>query len=213
MRKRYYELTAPVKPGFSHAGSTGGYPSDSADIIRGGVGGELVDSAEWKFPPHIALANLGYPGLATRKDIIQFIRTYGAIVADIAQRPEPSDTFEMSITEFRYLQEQLRRTWKNPTTENLKYLWLPRGADELTVFYIPVLWTRRIELRPSDVWTYIRLILARDIGEGLARYCANENCKHPYFVANRKDRKCCSAACRNARNQRNFQRNRRRHGK
>lgn len=94
----------------------------------------------------------------------------------------------MSIIAFRYMQESLRRAWRKPTPENLKSLWLPRGAEELNIFYIPAILVHdRLELRPADAWSYIKLLFMRDSGDKLTRICANKNCKLLYFIAKRKN--------------------------
>jgi hypothetical protein len=51
----------------------------------------------------------------------------------------------------------------------------------------------------------MRLLLKRDFGEKRARICANENCRTPYFVATRGDKKFCGRRCAKAVTQRNFQ--------
>jgi hypothetical protein len=233
MRKCYYEIAPPIRPGFASASRiwrekpVGNVAAEftkalaSGDILGGVLGEQFVDPASWDSPPHAALANLNYPALATEQQIAKFMKTYGVMrfmktqgaAAEFVQMEEGTELFLTSITAFRFAQEQLRRTWRRPTSENLKSLWLPEALREFSAINIPLVWVQRqrsLGLRLADVWTYIRLLLARDADDGLTRFCANENCRHPFFVADRKDQQLCSKKCRDARNQRKFQEERRR---
>jgi hypothetical protein len=224
MRKRYYELTTAIKPGFSLARTVTHVKHDNSNIenvaddfpedINGVTSEEFADAARWRVPPHVALANLtqvNYPKLTHRQRVVEFIKTYGVLGTKFSLVFEPGATFNMSMTMFTFLQQALQRAWQRPTAENLHYLWISGhwNERERKHFRIPLAFTpqQRLELLPADLWTYIRLLFIRDSSEHLARICANKNCKHPYFIANRKDKHLCSPACRNAANQRNFQRN------
>ncbi len=224
MRKKYYQLLAPVVPGFcattsAVARKTSYYGHTAPDYLRavrsglgyvvGSVGGDYADPGRWEEPPHQLLANLGWPGTAKLAQVRDFTQTVAPLEADIAQIPEKGDQFEISVGVFGWTQDKLRRAWKKPNAENLKALWFPEGLENLEHAWLPVAWeSRGLVLRPADLWTYIRLLFVRDLEEGRVRRCVNERCLHPHFIASRKDKKYCGTACRNLVMQRNF-RNRR----
>lgn len=179
-----------MRPGWTRVTSTALRPGK----IVGTVGGELVDPRAWKDPPHMALANLD---LANPKTIRMFTRLYGPLTDDV----EAGDRFEVDIKEVGYIKERVCAAWR---ARDAKRLWFPDGLENLTTYSLPITWgARGIELAPADVWTYLRLLLTRDIEQRRAHICPNPTCEAPYFIA-RRNKKLCSDGCRNVVGQRNF---------
>jgi hypothetical protein len=216
VRKSYYELALPSRAGFPAVERVSRLKG--GDILSGVVGEGVVDPVSWEAPPHAAFANLGYPARAEERHVASFMKTYGVLrfgqaggLSGPIHMPMQGKVFLTSIAALRFAQDQLRSAWRRPSGEHLRSLWLPENLQELGTLdlsFTLLQRRQRVELCLADVWTFIRLILVRDVRDGLARFCANENCEHPFFVANRRDQKFCGRDCRNAQNQRNFQRRR-----
>ena len=206
MRRTYYEVTLPINPGWMLAGSVDIRHKDNA--VLGTVGTDLANPMRWKEPPHVILANLGYTpsqpgGVATIEEVRRFVKKVGP-VAKFSQGPEAGNQFEINVELFGYMQDSLRNAW---LLKDARRLWLQRGFENLDNF--PVSWaTGGIELRPADCWTYIRLLLMRDLIEKRARVCANQSCPAPYFIARRNNQKFCEWKCANVVAQRDFRKRR-----
>jgi hypothetical protein len=162
--------------------------------LFGHVGDEVPNPARWKQPPHVAFANL----LIDPKSVRAFNSTYGPVITDPNEIPEAGDSFEVHLTLLGYMQDRLRDVWRD--RRDLKLLWFGRGGegseDEDPGYYLPVRFTARAgELHISDCWTYLRLLLARDLLSGRARICENDTCPTPYFVARREDAIYCCHKC------------------
>ncbi len=208
MRRTYYELTVPIKPGFA-------LPDPATvnlkkNVIAGWLGLSLADPKQWKEPPHVALANLGHERLnhaATIEQACMFVKRHGLPMSDEQYKIlGPGEPFEIAIRYFRAKQDQLRYAWER---KDSKALWFDSGLENLDLFYLPVTWaTGGLELQPADCWTHLRLLLTRDLATKRARICANSNCPAPYFIATRGNKIFCTHACANAVAQRNLRKRR-----
>jgi len=210
MRRTYYELKTRVRPGF--ALPVADCVKIKKDVVTGTVGTltRQLDPPRWIDPPHVALANLGYENpkhLATVEQARWFVTRYGPPLSDEHTMFIPGgwDTFEISVGEFNQRQDQLRYAWKNRDAKPLLFGW---GFENADLFYLPARWTPKgVELCPAECWTYMQLLLTRDIVEGRARICAKPDCITPFFVAKRNNRKYCyDSDCANNMAQRNFRR-------
>jgi hypothetical protein len=203
VRKRYYEISAEIRPGWTLPRTARVVGID----VDGELGSAVPDPNAWDAtPPHVIFANLGYAkkqpvsratttyrldGLASAAEASDFIKRYG-VVGDASEERhlEPGDGFRVSILLFSSLQENFRHRWKSGFPRGAGYaddyvLELTRGASRL------------FELRPADLITCMRFLLARDLEQKLARFCENPSCAAPYFVAERSDQKYCTRKCAN----------------
>ncbi len=121
--------------------------------------------------------------------VSKFIARYGILFNDesgLADGP-----VEISIAEFRDLQERLRDAWRRA---DAKPLWFAVGGENLDNFDLPFTWGgNNLVLRPADCWTYIRLLLTRDLSAGRAIICAYPACPTPFCVKERSDSKVLHA--------------------
>ena len=216
--RAYYPLETPIVAGWRllDPGAPLNIKRDvdvgETDVVTFWPGSTLPNPRRWRQPPHEALANLGYPSRErTATELCTFIKQYGTLVADSSGLAD-SGFFEISVTTFRNLQERLQDAWRRA---DAKQLWLMRGLKELDNFDLPVTWVRGLALCPADCWTYIRLLLTRDLGAGRAKVCANPQCSlTPFFIAKRNDAMFCSHKCAlDVNNRRERFRKRRRHAK
>lgn len=203
MRKSYYSLNARLTPNWSlpDPGSVTLKAGKRGGILRGELGSEKARIARWKDPPHVALANLGWPapGHAPREEQMRwFVERYGPLDEDLPWIP--GQEFWLTLDEFRHHQEGLRRAW--------------RGRDLKLLPIVPTIvgWkTRRgrfvLEALPLS---YLCLLLARDIAEGRAKICRAPDCSAPYFVAHWRAAKFCSHRCAVRIAQRNLRKKQRR---
>jgi hypothetical protein len=227
MRQTYYTLATSIKPGWTLP-----FPKSfkvKGDVITAQAGHERPDPTRWPELPHAVLANLDFPRAIGAPKLIEFMRTYGPPLADLAEIPEPGEPFEISVTLVGYMQDQLRRAWQGRRNEPIapnrwfprglknnivrydaKTLWFPQGPDENRARYdLPMMWgAGGISLRVADCWTYLRLLLTRDLAEKRARFCKNPTCPEPHFIAKRNNQKFCTRDCANVIAQRNFRKRR-----
>ncbi len=204
MRKRHYEMTNEVRPGWT---LPGGPIVVEKDALLGLSGPDRPVPARWKQPPHVAFANMNFD----IDSVKSFTRTYGPPILDMAQLPEePGEQFEVNMFSVGQMQDRLRRAWR---ARDAKALWFPRGGEELAIYYVAMTWSAPgMVIAPADVWTYMRLLLTRDIEAKLARMCASPKCPEPFFVAGRTNQDFCrnpKYQCGNAEMQRRW---RERHG-
>jgi hypothetical protein len=187
--RAYYELQARISPGWT-------LPSPRSLQLDGNTfSGRTTDtvprSASWLSPPHEAFANVR---IADTKAVRSFLLTYGPLIADVSEIPEEGDSFETNLTLLGYMQDQVRRAWRSGKVEDVR----PRGRDTNVELFSGDFITRNGELRIASLWTYTRLLLARDIASGRARICDNRKsatCSKRYFIAKRGDAKNCSRRC------------------
>ena len=197
MRRTYYLLKNTIQPGWTLP-----HPSfliSKKGRITGEMGGAIPHPERWKSPPHVFFANLGYRHrFATVEEISQFLRLYGPLFIDSVD----SNTFEVSVEEFGHRQETVRHAWRR---RDAKGLWFAEGFENLDQFDLRLFWDKGdIALRPADCWTYMCLLLTRDIAEKRARVCANPTCNTPHFVAARNNQIFCKRKCANLVTQRNY---------
>jgi hypothetical protein len=189
--RNYYQLTAPIAPGWQRVTSTAIRPGK----IVGTVGADLVNPRAWKDAPHVFLANTNMSDLKT---VAMFTTLYGPLDDDV----EPGDSFEVPLERVAFYKDQLLRAWRE---RDASQLWILRGLELSARYDLELMWHGRgIELRPADIWTYTRLLLTRDLSTKRARICPNLTCPAPHFVARRNNQKFCSLACRGLVGQRNF---------
>jgi len=192
MKKAYYDLQARFRPGWCAA-----HPKSikiSGALISGWTRGGRVDPASWERPPHVAFANLD---ALEKKQVIEFMATYGPIGLQFenVESSTGSKEFDASMIDVREKQGRLRLAWRD---RDAKGVWLSPGFEEWPFYDLPLMWLKRDEFRIPGVWTYMRLLLTRDIATGRARSCKNKSCKTPYFIANRSDAEDCSQTCASA---------------
>jgi hypothetical protein len=188
-------------------------------------GPDFPNPRKWKTPPHVELANIDYSEGSyveqvgarkasleawlgkkpfdktlhdrgrysghrpTRNTVLDFIGTYG-VLFDASSRAD--GVCEVSVRKFRDLQERLREAWRR---NDAKALWFPRGGEELDNFEVPFTWRGDLALRPADLWTYMRLLLTRDLATGHAKVCKWPRCAAPFCVMRRTDGESCSHEC------------------
>ena len=181
--------------------------------LRGRLSDKLIQ-AKPSEPPHRAFANLGWNPesprhprcYASNEQILSFVKQYGPLHGK-------HRNFEVHFGEFRILQETLRQAWDAgdarffiPNTDE-------RKAFDAVVFVslnkLETTWKATpsgIELYPIDCLASMGILLARDLGEGIAKKCGNPRCPAPYYLAHRRDQKFCEHYCavteNNARNRR-----------
>ena len=203
MRQSYYTLTAPIRPGWRLP-----FPQSigrRGDSIVGSTGNKSPNPKSWPDPPHVFFANLGYDHrLATAEEIVKFVKHYGQLLTHPGTDSPAGDRFEVSINGFGRLQEKIRHAWLRKET---KPLWFAEGFEEFEQYNLPLFWASD-SLQPTDCWTFMCLLLTRDLSEGLARICPNPTCNTPYFVAKRNNQKFCEWKCANVVAQRNFRKGR-----
>jgi hypothetical protein len=177
------------------------------DVLRGHTGHKHPDPSRWPDPPHVFLANIGYANrIASVEEVEKFTRRYGPLSVDPGSSA-PADSFEVYVASFGERQEKLRHAWRR---QDAKSLWFPAGFENFEQFDLPLFWgDRGVVLRPADCWTYLSLLLTRDLTEDRARICENKTtCPTPFFVATRGNKKFCSWDCANVVTQRNFRKRR-----
>jgi hypothetical protein len=203
MSRAYYDLQAQIRPGWLLANPRS-YRLRK-NVIDGHVTNEVPNPARWKEPPHVAFANISIDAKAVR----MFNSTYGPLFADVDEIPnEGDDEFQVNLTLLGYMQDRIREVWRDKL--KLSQLWIAQGR-ELFDRYILLLcrigrpsdasWRGKDlsglsgELLVADCWTYLRMLLARDLESGRARICKNPECVTPYFVAGRTDQDYCCHKC------------------
>jgi hypothetical protein len=196
MGKTYnYTVEVAVKPGWARVTSAALGRRD----IRGTVGVDPVDTRRWRDPPHVSFGNLN---VEDRNAVRRFIVTYGPPIADLMEIPEYDDQFEVNFTLVGYMKERVVRAWRD---RDARALWFGACAEGLENYSLPLTWSRGgADVRVADCFTYLRLLLTRDLADGRARICRNPTCPAPYFIARRKDQTFCRWECANVVTQRNF---------
>jgi len=127
----------------------------------------------------------------TVEEVVAFVRTYGVLLTGASVLE--TDPCEVSVAEFRDLQETVRYAWR---TNKAKTLWFNRGAEELDRFDLPFTWVDdEFALHPADLWSYIQLLLTRDLTTGHAKVCKFPRCAAPFCVRKRSDFEFCSHEC------------------
>jgi hypothetical protein len=185
MKRTYYTLKTELVPGWT---LPRGPLAVRENMISGVCGVDRPDPARWEQQPHVAFANLKLDAAAVKT----FTAAYGPLIADLSQLPEAGEQFEVHLTLVGYMQDQLRRAWRE---RDAKVLWFPMGAENVELYYMAMMWTGRgMTLAPADCWTYLQLLLTRDLDEKRARFCPNKTCKAPYFVG-RTNQMFCSHKC------------------
>jgi hypothetical protein len=235
MKISYYRMDVRLRPGWRLP------QAKTLRIGNGdlkGVNSSLpVDPAQWKDPPHVAFANLGYDparrgGFASDDQIKMFTSRYGPLSilqgpGAAAEQPKPSKVMEaakrvlaptqaeeqfwMPLADFRVSQAQLRDAWKE---KNASLFTDPENSSKsLGYDLLPVDWQatgNQMELCPASCDNYMGILLTRDLAEKRTRVCQNPDCPTPYFVAGRRDAKFCSHRCAVAISVNNFRKRQRR---
>jgi hypothetical protein len=192
--RQYYDLSFVARPGWGRVTSL----RIQGNEILGTTGHDLVDAKRWPNAPHVAFANLDLLNLETLK---MFTRVYGPATSDMTKIPGLGKPFKVDRDMVGYMRERVRRAWSE---RDAKRLWLFDNVE----FYdlLPLtLAGKTLQLAPADVFTYLRLLLTRDISEGRARICKNPDCPNPYFITRRRDQKFCEWKCANLITQRKYQ--------
>jgi hypothetical protein len=204
--RAYYDISLPLVPGWWLPSSVEVKKDvenpfyGKSDVVVAYPSGTTADPRKWRAgqQPHTMLANLGYSGWNERytgtltvEDVARFITRYGIFLFDPSR--ETTSPTEISLAEFRVLQERLREAWRRG---NAKPLWHARGGQELDIFHVPLTWVdNELALHAADCWTYIRWLLARDLHQGYAKVCAYPDCPAPFCVKDRSDAKYCNHLC------------------
>lgn len=216
VRTAYYIVGVKISPGWKlpHPRSI----KVETGRITGWAGRQDADTSQWKEPPHVVMANLGYQSIrpsavASDDDVRRFTERYGMDLR-LRDLPVSENTAPLVLDEFRNSQKELREAWErrdhriftdpNGEARDQGWGWFPADLKVRG---------RRLELHPADVWTFMQILLARDIATGCAKVCRNPDCPAPYFIAQRNDAKYCSHSCAVAVNVRNFRQRRRKRNK
>jgi hypothetical protein len=135
------------------------------------------------------------PGNASVAEIRDFIKRYGVIgtMSSSAEPLESGEEFEVPALVFGYMQDRFRWRWQS--AEKGSDVWFPEGFENTDSYPIPINCGRNaFELYPKDLFTFMQFLLARDLDEKTAGFCANPDCVTPFFVG-RKGKECCSRRC------------------
>jgi hypothetical protein len=179
----YLDISFVLRPGWARVTSLEILDS----TIIGETGRDLVDPKRWPNAPHVAFANLNVTDMKT---LAMFTRLYGPPTADITKIPAAGDRFEVDYFMVGRMRERVRFAWR---AKDAKELWLFENVERYDMPF--TVSGKKLQLAPADVFTYIRLLLTRDISENRARICANPNCPSPYFIYKRRDQKFCEHKC------------------
>jgi hypothetical protein len=203
--RAYYALEAPIVPGWrlldpnapiaikKNAILEDAPFRGKTDVVSFYPGRAVPNPRRWREAPHVALANLGYPSRdRTTGELIAFLKQYGTLIADDGGLAA-GGLFEMSVAEFREIQETLQDAWRR---RDAKLLWFSQGFENFDHFNLRFTWAGRgLAQWPADCWTYLRLLLTRDLAAGRAKVCRNPKCNTPAFVSKRNDAIFCSHKC------------------
>jgi len=188
MSASYYTLHTALRPGWTAAHSKS--LKLRGVVFHGWTQQKSVDPLRWKCPPHQAFANIE---VRDKRQVGEFMTTYGPIGLEY-ETVGSSEPFEASMLEARNMQALLRLVWRNHDT---KALWFQPGLEAGDFYLMWLMWPSKAadDLLIPGVWSFMRLLLGRDIATGRARRCRNKACKTPYFVAFRSDAVFCSQTC------------------
>lgn len=159
---------------------------------------------------NLAVANTGKFDKASADKIMGFVKRFRDlfIEAKIGQLlfGNRDQAFENTIGFFVWLQPRLRAIWREPSP-----LLKEAGLMMLTADYMrqcaplkgvkfPSAWSGSLEFqeilgmpRHTDKFLMVLLYALKHVH--LLRYCANPDCKEPYFVARRASQIFCSGPC------------------
>ena len=200
--KSYYALTARIPYyGTVHTKVWVEKDASGAEHVYVSPETQPANVANWKEPPHVALANLRVDeetGLLDRRAVERFTRTYGVLpefgpdepLANVLLAAWP-EARPIDLVNLRGLQELLRRAWRREPDEHDRILMEPLPPPTQLAAT-----QNGIEIRAGDLWTLIRVLFLRDSAEGRARVCANPDCNTlRYFLQARKGQVFCSHPC------------------
>ena len=213
MKKSYYRFQAQIVPGWTlpHRDSLKvesitvrphpriGALEVNKRELRGGLSSRPMDTGRLIDPPQVTLANLGIEqpgGAASEEQVLRFTAQYGSLGVKSEEIGEPETPFWLDLATFHDTQRRLREAW---TKQDPDLFTDPSGLVKGQGFDLwPINWKvkgHRLEIRPTSCYTYMQILLVRDIAAGLAKVCKNKKCPAPYFVAKRRDQRYCSAKC------------------
>jgi hypothetical protein len=195
----YYDMSFVVRPGWRRVTSLEVLERTifgETMVFSGETGSEIIDWKHWPDKPHVAFANLDLMDPETLK---MFTKTYGPVIADLTKLPAADHRFEVDLYMVVSMRERVRSAWR---AKDAKRLWLSESVERYDMPF--TVSGKTLQLAPNDVFTYLRLLLTRDISEGRARICNNPDCATPYFITKRSDQTHCEWKCTNLIQQRKY---------